>query len=113
MKHFGPCRHEERHRGKEASGVRESQGKFQTLQHRTQGERMCCCWCGGLALSCLTFVTPWSVAHQAPLSMRFPRQEYWSGLPFPSPGDLPDPGIEPRSLALQVISCIAGGFFTN
>ena len=97
MKHFGPCRHEERHRGKEASGVRESQGKFQTLQHRTQGERMCCCWCGGLALSCLTFVTPWSVAHQAPLSMRFPRQEYWSGLPFPSPGDLPDPGIEPFS----------------
>ena len=43
----------------------------------------------------------WSVAHQAPLSMGFYRQEYWSGLPFPSPGDLPDPGIEPRSPALQ------------
>ena len=40
------------------------------------------------------FATPWSVAHQAPLSMGFSRQEYWSGLPFPSPGDLPDPGID-------------------
>ena len=47
------------------------------------------------------FVTPWTVAHQAPLSMGFSRQEYWSGLPFPSPGDLPDPGIEPRSPALR------------
>ena len=47
------------------------------------------------------FVTPWIVAHQAPLSMESPRQEYWSGLPFPSPGDLPNPGIEPRSPALQ------------
>ena len=45
--------------------------------------------------------TPWTVAHQAPLFMGFSRQEYWSGLPFPSPGDLPDPGIEPRSPALQ------------
>ena len=47
------------------------------------------------------FATPWTVAHQAPPSMGFSRQEYWSGLPFPSPGDLPDPGIEPRSPALQ------------
>ena len=47
------------------------------------------------------FVTPWTVAHQAPPSMEFSRQEYWSGLPFPSPGDLPNPGIEPRSPALQ------------
>ena len=47
------------------------------------------------------FVTPWTVAHQDPLSMGFSRQEYWSGLPFPSPGDLPDPGIEPRSPTLQ------------
>ena len=46
------------------------------------------------------FVDPWTVAYQAPLSMGFSRQEYWSGLPFPSPGDLPDPGIEPRSPAL-------------
>ena len=47
------------------------------------------------------FATPWTVAHQAPPSMRVSRQEYWSGLPFPSPRDLPDPGIEPRSPALQ------------
>ena len=47
------------------------------------------------------FATPWTVAHQAPLSMGFSRQEYWSELPFPSLGDLPDPGIKPRSPALQ------------
>ena len=47
------------------------------------------------------FVTPWTVAHQAPQSMEFSRQEYWSGLPFPSPGDLPDPGIKPGSPTLQ------------
>ena len=51
------------------------------------------------------FATPWTVAYQAPLSMGFSRQWYWSGLPFPSPADLPDPGIEPVSPAL------AGGFF--
>ena len=45
-------------------------------------------------------MTPWTEAHQAPLSMGFPRQEYWSGLPFPPPGDLPDPGIETVSLAV-------------
>ena len=47
------------------------------------------------------FTTPWTVAHQAHPSMGFSRQEYWSGLPFPSPGDLPDPGIEPGSPALE------------
>ena len=47
------------------------------------------------------FATPWTVAYQAPPSMGFSRQEYWSGLPFPSPRDLPDPGIEPRSPTLQ------------
>ena len=47
------------------------------------------------------FATPWTVAYQAPRSMGFSRQEYWSGLPFPSPGDLPNPGIEPGSPALQ------------
>ena len=53
-------------------------------------------------LSCVRhFATPWTVAHQAPPSTEFSRQEYWTGLPFPSPGDLPDPGIEPRSPALQ------------
>ena len=50
------------------------------------------------------FVTPWIVAYQAPLSMGFSRQEYWSGLPFPSPGNLPHPGIEPRSPTLQAYS---------
>ena len=47
-----------------------------------------------------TLVDPWTVAHQAPLSMAFPKQEYWTGLPFSFPGDLPDPEIEPTSLAL-------------
>ena len=51
------------------------------------------------------FVTPWTVAHQAPLSMGFSRQEYWSGLPFPPPADLPDAGMVPASPAL------ADGFF--
>ena len=60
---------------------------------------------GGLVVRlCPTLVTPWAVACQAPLSMGFSRQEYWSGLPFPSPGDLPDPGIEPGSPALQADS---------
>ena len=53
------------------------------------------------------FETPWTVAHQAPVSMGFSKQEYWSGLPFPSPGDLPNPEIEPVSPAL------AGKFFTT
>ena len=49
-----------------------------------------------------TLVIPWTVTCQTPLSMGFSRQEYWSGLPFPSPGNLPDPGIEPGSPALKV-----------
>ena len=53
-----------------------------------------------------SIATPWTVAHQAPLSTGFPRQEKWSRLPFPSPGDLPEPGIEPVSPA------VAGRFFT-
>ena len=62
----------------------------------------CCNGAGGLVTkSCLTLATPWTVAHQAPLSMGFSRQEYWSGLPFPSPEDLSDPGIKPGSPALQ------------
>ena len=52
------------------------------------------------------FATPWTVTHQAPLSVGFPRQEYWGGLPFPTPGDIPDPGIEP------VFPALAGRFFT-
>ena len=60
---------------------------------------------GGLAAkSRPTLVTPSTVARQAPLSMGFSRQEYWSGLPFPTPGDLPNPGIEPGSPVLQADS---------
>ena len=55
-------------------------------------------------------VTTWSVAHQAPLSMEFSRQEYWNGLPFPTPGNLPDPGIKTVCLACPTL---AGGFFTT
>ena len=62
-----------------------------------------CCWVAKSS----SFVNPWTVARQAPLCMGFQRQEYWSGLPFPSPGDLPDPGIEPTSPAL------VGEFFTT
>ena len=57
-----------------------------------------------------SFATPWTIVHQVPLSVGFSRQEYWSGFPFPSPGDLPDPGIKPRSpvsLAWQVDSILA------
>ena len=54
-----------------------------------------------------SFATLWTLAHQAPLSMNFSRQEYWNGLPFPTPGGLPDPGINPESPAL------AGRFFTT
>ena len=56
------------------------------------------------------FATLWTVVHQAPLSMGFLRQEYWSGLPFLSPRDLPDPGIKPTSLASPAL---AGRFFTT
>ena len=69
--------------------------------------------CGLLAQTCPTLGTPRTVACQAPLCMGFPRQEYWSGLPFSSPGDLPNPGIELESPALEADSCTAGGFFTN
>ena len=76
--------------------------------------------CCAQLLSCVQlFATPWSVAHQAPLSMGFSKQEYWSGLPCPSPGDLPKPGIQPRSPALQADSLLSEPpiftktFFTN
>ena len=61
-----------------------------------------------MVLTCVRlFVIPWPVAHKAPLSMGFCWQEYWSGVPFPTPGDLPHPGIKPTSLESP-----AGGFFT-
>ena len=62
------------------------------------------CVCALVTQSCVTFVTPWTVAHQDPLSMGFFKQEYWTRLPSLSPGDLPDPEIEPVSPALQVDS---------
>ena len=70
------------------------------IQYASHCDRYYCCRC----LVAKSFETSWTVAHQAPLSMGFPRQEYWSGLPFPSPGDLPDSGIEPTSPTLQVDS---------
>ena len=68
---------------------------------------ICCCYCL-IAKSCpILLWPPWAVIHQVPWFMVFPRQEYWSELPFPTPGDLPNPGIKPASPAL------AGGFFTT
>ena len=58
---------------------------------------VCVCVCMRSVMSNSPLYDPWTVACQAPLFMRFPRQEYWSGLPFPSLGDLPDPGIKPKS----------------
>ena len=72
--------------------------------------------CGGggglVAKLCPTLATPWTVACQAPLSMGFSRQEYWNGLPFPSPRDHPDPGIEDRSPALQADSLLTELYVT-
>ena len=63
----------------------------------------CCCL---VAQSRPTFATSWTIAYQVLLPIGFPRQQYWNGLPFPTPGELPNPGMEPASLAL------AGGFST-
>ena len=87
-------------------------------------EDLCIIWEGGDSLKYLSismcvcsvvghvqlFATPWNVAHQASLSMEFSRQKYWSRLPFPSPGNLPYPAIEPSFLMSPVL---AGGFFTT
>ena len=71
--------------------------------------RTCECACAHVLSRVWSFATTWTVTLQAPLSMGFPRQGYWSGLPFPSPEDLPDPKIEPTSLASPAL---AGRFFT-
>ena len=63
-----------------------------------------------LSLQLYLTVTPWTIDHQAPLSIGFARQYYWSGFPYLSPGDLPDPGIKPASLTSPAL---AGGFFTT
>ena len=99
----------------------EKMNKIQTQPHKTQVQRKGCgsrrkvtgnlypALVQGTERCCLLshvwlFVTPWTVACQTSLWLGFSRQEYWSGLPFPSPGDLPDPGTEPRSPALQTDS---------
>ena len=77
------------------------------LNHKTPLVTVCVCLVlGRVRLS----VAPWTVAHQAPLSMGLPRQEHWGGLPCPPLGDLPSPGIEPMSLTS---SALAGRFFTT
>ena len=75
-------------------------------KNRASEEEVRCCL---VAKLCPTLCNPMDCSSQAPLSLGFPRQEYWSGLPFPSPGDLPDPGIEPASLEPPAL---AGKFFT-
>ena len=78
--------------------------KFTRVLKLVKSNGVCVC-----VFSCVQlFATPWTVARQAPLSMGFPRQEYWSGFPLPASGDLPDPKIEPKSL---VSPALAGGFF--
>ena len=67
--------------------------------------KLCVCVCVCELLSCVQlFVIPWTTVRQALLTMEFSRQEYWSGLPFPSPGHLPNPGVEPMSPTWQVDS---------
>ena len=74
---------------------------------------VCVCVCGQLLSHVWLSVTSWTVACQALLSMEFPRQEYWYGLPFPTPGYLLDQGIEPMSLVSPVSPALAGEFFTT
>ena len=81
--------------------------KPQNPLHSVTDSTLFACIC---AQSCLTLCNALTVAHQAPVSMEFIRHGYWSGLPFPSPGDLPDPGIKPAPLASLAL---AGRFFTT
>ena len=88
-------------------------GKTRHMQWKQWGRAMHVCVCTHACVRIqrvLLFVTPWTVACQAPLSMYFSRQEYWSGLPFSLPGHLPNPGIE---LTFLLSPALAGGFFTN
>ena len=71
---------------------------------------VCVCLCVCVCAQLCVFETPRTVAHQAPLSMGFPRQEYWTGLPFPPPGDFPDPGLKPTS---PLSPALASRFFTT
>ena len=84
------------------------QTKVEDIREFSPGSSPLCMYVHAKSLSRVRlFVTLWTVAHQAPLSLGFPREEYWSGLPFPSSGDLPNPGVKPASFAL------AGEFFTT
>ena len=84
---------------------------YYLIDHNSQGINWniccCCCCCSLVTNSCLTFMTPWAVAHQVPLSKGFPRQNYWSGVQFPSPGDLPNQGLNLCSIS----AFKEGGFF--
>ena len=80
-----------------------------TRSYQRLGNHLCACVLSHISRVQLC-ATSWTIAHQAPLSMGFPRQEYWSGLPCPSPGDLPNPGVEPISL---MSPALAGRFFTT
>ena len=94
-----------------ANGAQENWGMISVLcfGHRCSFKDVCICFMPDQSLSCVwLFVAPWTVAHQAPLSMEFSRQEYWSGLPFPTPRDPPNQGIEPAS---PVFPALAGTFF--
>ena len=87
---------------------------FSILMYLTLNINLCGGGGGGLvAKTCPTLETPWNVALQAYLFMGFPRQEYWSGLPFPSPVDLPNTGIEPRAPALQAYQLSHQGSLIN
>ena len=79
-------------------------------EHHQRAHACAVCWVAYSSSRVWLFASPWTVAHQAPLSMGFSRQEYWSGLPCPSPGDLPNPGIKPTSL---MSPALAGRFFTT
>ena len=73
------------------------------MQRVEQVKGICVCVCESLSRAPVS-VTPWTITRQVPLSLEFSRQEYWSGLPFPSPGNLPNTGAEPRSSGLQADS---------
>ena len=73
------------------------------LEHHDSGDNLILVMCD----EAFSFAAPWTIAHQAPLSTEFSKQEYWSGLPFLSPGDLPDAGIKPGSPALQADSLLS------
>ena len=121
--HPGECRPDESYPGPCRGGqdARDGRGHGSFTEHSWPynpdfyGREMnvhpvCACYVCSLTQLCQTLETPQTVAHRGPLSMEFSRQEYWSGLPFPSPGDLPNPGTKATSL---VSLALAGRFFTT